>query len=136
MTVNAIAAKLQRILCVGLATLVIGSSLLFGFSTPAAALGNEAGDIVQGRAEREFDRITKDGNTVNEVKLRLQEGRGGVPAGVDKGTDASMGMGAKEMGRRAQRELDRGQDALEDVGDSARDSAEGVVDSVKGFFNR
>ncbi|HZG38341.1 MAG TPA: hypothetical protein VEZ50_06615 [Nodosilinea sp.] len=136
MTFNAIAAKLQRIMCVGLATLVIGSGLLFSFSTPAVALGNEAGDIVQGRAEREFSRITKDGNTVNQVKLRLQEGRGGVPAGVDKGTDASSGIDAKKLGRKAQRELDRGQDNVEDVGNAARDSAEGVVDSVKGFFKR
>ncbi|MGG6240641.1 hypothetical protein ACQ4N7_18630 [Nodosilinea sp. AN01ver1] len=136
MTINAIAAKLQRMLCVGLATLVIGSGLLFGFSTPATALGNEAGDIVQGRAERELDRITKGGDTVNEVKLRLQEGRGGVPADADKGTDVRSGIGAQEVGRKAQRSLDRGEDALEDAGNAARDSAEDVVDSVKGFFNR
>lgn len=133
MTVNAIASKLQRLLCVGLATLVIGSGLLFGFSTPAAALGNEAGDIVQQRAERELDRITKDGDTVNQVKLRLQEGLGGVPADVDKGTD--RGLSDREVNR-AKKGLDRGQNAVEDAGNAAKDSAEGVVDSVKGFFNR
>ncbi len=133
MTVNAIASKLQRLLCVGLVTLVIGSGLLFGFSTPAAALGNEAGDIVQQRAERELDRITKDGDTVNQVKLRLQEGLGGVPADVDKGTD--RGLSDRELNK-ARRELDRGQNAVEDAGNAAKDSAEGVVDSVKGFFNR
>ncbi|MBD2106433.1 hypothetical protein [Nodosilinea sp. FACHB-13] len=133
MTVNAIASKLQRLLCVGLATLVIGSSLLFGFSTPAAALGNEAGDIVQQRAESELDRITKDGDTVNQVKLRLQEGLGGVPADVDKGTKS--GLSDREINR-AKKGLDRGQNAVEDAGNAAKDSAEGVVDSVKGFFNR
>jgi hypothetical protein len=133
MTVNAIASKLQRILCVGLVTLVIGSGLLFGFSTPAAALGNEAGDIVQGRAERELDRITKGGDTVNQVKLRAQEGLGGVPADVDKGTD--RGLSDREVNR-AKKGLDRGQNAVEDAGNAAKDSAEGVVDSVKGFFNR
>ncbi|MBD1875513.1 hypothetical protein H6F75_18695 [Nodosilinea sp. FACHB-131] len=133
MTVNAIASKLQRLLCVGLATLVIGSSLLFGFSTPAAALGNEAGDIVQQRAESELDRITKDGDTVNQVKLRLQEGLGGVPADVDKGT--TSGLSDREINR-AKQGLDRSQNAVEDAGNAAKDSAEGVVDSVKGFFNR
>lgn len=133
MTVNAIASKLQRLLCVGLATLVIGSSLLFGFSTPAAALGNEAGDIVQQRAESELDRITKDGDTVNQVKLRLQEGLGGVPADVDKGTKG--GLSDRDINR-AKQGLDRGQNAVEDAGNAAKDSAEGVVDSVKGFFNR
>lgn len=133
MTVNAIASKLQRILCVGLATLVIGSGLLFGFSTPATALGNEAGDIVQGRAERELDRITKGGDTVNQVKLRAQEGLGGVPADVDKGTD--RGLSDREINR-AKQGLDRSQNAVEDAGNAAKDSAEGVVDSVKGFFNR
>ncbi|MBD1914830.1 MULTISPECIES: hypothetical protein [Cyanophyceae] len=133
MTVNAIASKLQRLLCVGLATLVIGSSLVFGFSTPAAALGNEAGDIVQQRAESELDRISKDGDTVNQVKVRLQEGLGGVPADVDKGT--KRGLSDRELGK-AQRTLDRTQNAVEDAGNAAKDSAEGVVDSVKGFFNR
>lgn len=133
MTVNAIASKLQRILCVGLATLVIGSGLLFGFSTPATALGNEAGDIVQGRAERELDRITKGGDTVNQVKLRMQEGLGGVPADVDKGTD--RGLSDREIDR-AKKGLDSSQSAVEDAGNAAKDSAEGVVDSVKGFFNR
>lgn len=133
MTVNAIASKLQRLLCVGLATLVIGSGLLFGFSTPAAALGNEAGDIVQQRAESELDRITKDGDTVNQVKVRLQEGLGGVPADVDKGTKS--GLSDREINR-AKQGLDRSQNAVEDAGNAAKDSAEGVVDSVKGFFNR
>lgn len=134
MTVNAIAAKLQRILCVGLATLVIGSGLLFGFSTPAAALGNEAGDIVQQRAEREFDRKAGAG-TANELEGRAQEEVGKAQRTIDRAVGGTDGIGNQVQGR-AQREAGRAQGAVEDVAEAAEDAGEGFVDSVKSFFGQ
>ncbi len=134
MTVNAIAAQLQRLLCVGLATLVIGSSLIFGFSSPAAALGNEAGDIVQQRAERELDRKAGSG-TANQLEGRAQEGVGQVQRQVNKVTGGTDGIGNEAKGR-ARQDVGRTQGAVENATDAAQEAGEGIVDSVKGFFGQ
>jgi len=134
MTFNAIAAQLQRLFCVGLATLVIGSGLLFGFSAPAAALGNEAGDIVQQRAERELDRKAGAG-TANQLEGRAQEELGKVQRQVNKTTGGTEGLGNQIQGQ-AQKNIGRTQDAVEDAAESAKDSAGGIVDSVKDFFGQ
>lgn len=134
MTFNAIAAKLQRILCVGLATLVIGSGLLFGFSTPASALGNEAGDIVQQRAERELDRKAGSG-TANQLEGRAQEGVGQVQRQVNRVTGGTDGIGNEAKGR-ARQDVGRTQGAVENATDAAQEAGEGIVDSVKGFFGK
>ncbi|WP_156119791.1 hypothetical protein [Leptolyngbya sp. KIOST-1] len=134
MTVHAIAAKLQRVLCVGMVALVIGSSLLFGFSTPAAALGNRAGDIVQQRAEREFDSKTGAG-TANQLEGRAQEEFGKAQRQVDRAVGGTDGLGNQVQGR-AQRETGRAQGAVEDAADAAQDAGESFVDSVKDFFGQ
>ncbi|PSR15523.1 hypothetical protein C8255_22640 [filamentous cyanobacterium CCP3] len=134
MTVNAIATKFQRILCVGLVALVIGSSLLFGFSTPATALGNKAGDIVQERAEREFDSKTGAG-TANQLEGRAQEEIGKAQRKIDRATGGTNGLGNQIEGR-AQREAGRAQGAVEDAADAAQDAGESFVDSVKDFFGQ
>lgn len=134
MIVTAIAAKFQRVLCVGLATLVVGSSLLFGFSAPAVALGNEAGDIVQERAENELDRMT-DAGTANQLKGRAQEEFGKAQRQVDKVTDGTDGIGNQVQGR-AQRDVGRAQEAAEDAAEAAQDTGEGILDSIKSFFGQ
>jgi uncharacterized protein YjbJ (UPF0337 family) len=134
MTFTAIAAKLQRIVCVGLVTLVIGSTLLLGFSAPAAALGNKAGDVVQSRAERELDRVSGSG-TANQVEGRVQENFGQVQRQVEKVTGGNDGLDNQAQGR-AQRDVGRTQGAVEDATDAAQNSAEGIIDSVKGFFGQ
>lgn len=134
MTFTAIAAKLQRIFCVGLATLVIGSGLLFGFSAPATALGNKAGDIVQQRAERELDSKAGAG-TANQLEGSAQESFGRVQNQVEKVTGGNDSLGNRAEGR-VQRDIGRTQGAVEDAADSAQDSAEGIVDSVKSFFGQ
>ena len=134
MTFTAIAAKLQRIVCVGLAALVIGSTLLMGFSAPAAALGNEAGDIVQGRAERELDRKAGAG-TANQLEGSAQENFGKAQRQVEKVTGGNDGLKNQAQGR-TQRDVGRTQEAVEDATDAAKDSAEGFVESVKDFFGQ
>ncbi|WOD41816.1 hypothetical protein [Nodosilinea sp. E11] len=134
MTIHAIAAQFQRLLCVGLASLVIGSGLLFGFSAPATALGNEAGDIVQERAEREFDRKAGAGSA-NQLEGRAQEGLGQVQRQVNKATGGADGIGNQVQGR-TQKDIGRAQGAVENATDAVQDSADGFVDSVKNFFNQ
>ncbi|MGB3135687.1 MAG: hypothetical protein WBG38_04005 [Nodosilinea sp.] len=133
MTVNAIAARLQRMLCVGLATLALGSGL-FGFIAPATALGNEAGDIVQERAEREFDRMTDSGNA-NQLQGRAQEEFGKAQRQVNKVTGGTDGLGNQVQGR-AQREAGRAQGAVEDAADAVQDTGGGIIDSIKSFFGQ
>lgn len=132
MQTHAIAAKFQRLLCVGLATLIVGSSLLFGFSTPAVAVGNDAGDVVQSRAERELDRVAGSG-TANEIEGRAKEDIGRVQRQVDKVTGGVDGIGNQVQGR-AQKDIGRTQGAVEDAAEAAEDSADGLIDSIKGFF--
>jgi uncharacterized protein YjbJ (UPF0337 family) len=134
MTFKAIAAKFQRLLGIGLATLVMGSGLLFGFSAPAAALGNKAGDIVQHRAEQELDRKAGAG-TANQIEGRAQADVGRVQRQIDKATGGSSGIGNQIQGR-AQKDIGRTQAAVEDAADATQESAEGIVDSVKGFFKK
>lgn len=134
MTFTAIAANLQRIVCVGLAALVIGSTLLLGFSAPAAALGNEAGDIVQGRAERELDRKAGAG-TANQLEGSAQENLGKVQRQVEKVTGGNDGLDNQAKGR-TQRDIGRTQEAAEDAADATQNAAEGIVDSVKSFFGQ
>ncbi len=134
MTFTAIAAKLQRIVCVGLAALVIGSTLLMGFSAPAVALGNEAGDIVQGRAERELDRVSGSG-TANQLEGSAQENFGKAQRQVEKVTGGNDSFDNQAKGR-AQRDIGRTQGTVEDATDAAKDSAEGFVESVKDFFGQ
>ncbi|TVQ15021.1 MAG: CsbD family protein [Leptolyngbya sp. DLM2.Bin27] len=134
MTFTAIAARLQRLFCVGLATLVIGSGLLFGFGSPAVALGNEAGDIVQQRAEREFDRKAGAG-TANQLEGRAQEELGKAQRQINQVTGGTEGIGNQVQGQ-VQKTVGRTQGAVEDAAESAQESAGGIVDSVKDFFGQ
>jgi uncharacterized protein YjbJ (UPF0337 family) len=131
---TAIALRLQRGFLAGLMALVLSAGLLLGTSAPAFALGNRAGDIVQNRAERELDRMAGAG-TANQIEGRAQEDLGRVQRQVDKVTGSDDGLGNRIQGR-AQRDIGRTQGAAEAATEAAQDSAEGIVDSVKGFFGK
>ncbi|WP_228040083.1 CsbD family protein [Nodosilinea sp. LEGE 07088] len=130
MNIRAIAIQVRRFLTVGLAALVLGSSLLFSFGAPAMALGNEAGDKVQARAEQALDQVAGAG-TANQIKGRAQEDIGRL----QRSASQAEGIGNQVQGR-AQRDLGRTQGAVEDAADAAQDSAEGLVDNVKSFFGQ
>ncbi|MEO1069787.1 MAG: hypothetical protein AAFW95_11810, partial [Cyanobacteria bacterium J06638_6] len=101
MNIRAIAAQFRRFFSVGLAALVMGSSLLLSFGAPAVALGNEAGDQVQARAEQELDRVAGAG-TANQIKGRAQQDIGRVQNQLND----TEGLGNQVQGR-AQRDLGR-----------------------------
>ncbi|MBE9136294.1 hypothetical protein IQ254_03600 [Nodosilinea sp. LEGE 07088] len=94
------------------------------------ALGNEAGDKVQARAEQALDQVAGAG-TANQIKGRAQEDIGRL----QRSASQAEGIGNQVQGR-AQRDLGRTQGAVEDAADAAQDSAEGLVDNVKSFFGQ
>ncbi|MDB9528660.1 CsbD family protein [Oscillatoria sp. CS-180] len=131
MTIEAIASRIRRAVCLGLASLAIFTSLILGWSPTAEAM-NEAGQIVQNRAEREVDRMAGAGTT-EQVKGKVQEGIGSLQRQVGGAENEAEGI-AKQVSGKAKQGVGRTQSAAESAADSAKDSAEGLVESVKDFF--
>jgi uncharacterized protein YjbJ (UPF0337 family) len=134
MIIRAIAAQFQRLMCLGLVALAVGSGVFLSWSSPALALGNRAGDIVQSRAEREFDSKAGAGSA-NQIEGQVQEEFGKAQRQVNKVTGGADGIDNQVKGR-VRRETGRAQGAFDDTSDVVEDAAEGFVDAVKDFFGQ
>ena len=115
----------------------------------AIAVGSQAAaDVVNERASAELDRMAGAGTsdqlegaaqkTVGKVKRGVGEVTGQVDDSfsgkVDSATQQAGGA-ADELKGKVKRDVGRAKGAAADAGEEAKDTAGGVVESIKDFFN-
>lgn len=135
-----------RAFCLAMVTLAVWS----GACVPGAmAVGSEkAGAVVSERAAAELDRVAGSGTSdfvegaAQGVAGKAQRDIGGVkdqfsdsPSNqVDSATDR-LGGAANQVTGKVKRDVGRAKGAAADTADDIEDGAEGVVESIKDFFN-
>lgn len=112
-------------------TLAIAAScsLLLGWGSPAYA-GTEAANVVQDRAEQEFDRMAGEGS-VNQIKGQARENLGRAQRQFGDDVEGA----AQQAKGNAQKNFGRTQAAADQAAEAAQERADNVVDKVKDFFN-
>ena len=136
MKVRAIAQAVRNSFCICLTALLLCTSLIIINAQPATA-GSEAANVVQNRAEQEFDRVAGAG-TAEQIKGRAEADLGRVQRQVGQMTDDTTDRlegAAKQVQGRATKDIGRTQSAAENATDQIEDATGGFVDSVKDFFN-
>jgi len=129
MSFKAAYQRLKKVIIPFTLVFVACSGVLFGWSNPAHAY-DKAGDIVENRAEREFDRVAGEGS-MNQVKGKAQEGLGRVQRELGSETKGT----AREMRGKAQQGVGRTQKAADNTSNAVEEQTEGLVDKVKDFFD-
>ncbi len=136
MNIRAIAQMARNSFCIGLTALMLCAG--FVLSSPQSALaGNRAANVVQNRAEQEFDRVAGAGTAeqikgnAEEVQGRMQRQAGRVTNDMDSRVEGA----AKQAQGRVTKDIGRTQSAAEDAANRVEDASDNLVDSVKDFFN-
>ncbi len=129
-----------------------------GFWVPnaTAAGSKEAGAVMNERAAAELDRMSGAGTSdqlqgnVEKTVGKAKRGMGRMADDVNDVSDRDLGdkLGnklnnaadrldgsAKELNGKVKRDVGRAKGAAADAGDKANDKAEGVVESIKDFFD-
>ncbi len=109
---------------------------------------NKAGEIVLDRAARELDRSVGEGTSdfvegaVEGSVGKVKSGIGEAKSNLDDSLDGQLsGAGdrvegtADQLEGKAKRNIGRLEGKASDVGDDVEESAEGIIDAVKDFFN-
>ncbi len=115
----------------------------------AAAVGSEkAGAVMNERAAAELDRMSGEG-TSDQLKGAVQENVGKAKRGVARVTDGlddslgdkadtatdRMSGAADELKGKVNRDIGKAKGAAADASDKAEDKGEGIVESIKDFFD-
>ncbi|RZM78660.1 CsbD family protein [Leptolyngbya iicbica] len=121
--------RIKKVLIVCTLAIAASCSLLLGWGTPAYA-GTDAADVIQDRAEQEFDRMAGEGS-VNQIKGKAREDLGRVQRQFGDDIEGA----AQQAKGKAQKDIGRTQAAADQAADAAQERAENVVDKVKDFFD-
>ena len=132
MKIPAIASKVKRSLYIFIATVLLVSGVAFSTATPALA-GNQVANAVQNQAEQAVDQVVGAG-TANQIKGRAKEDLGRVQRQVDKATSQVEGA-TKQFQGKVQKDIGRTQSAAENAAEQLEDTSEGLIDSIKNFFD-
>jgi uncharacterized protein YjbJ (UPF0337 family) len=120
---------LKRVLSLSLAVCAIASSILFSFPTQATAM-NDAGRVVKERAKTELDSKTSTG-VGDEVEGRIKKNAGKVQRQFGDSTKGT----ARQMEGQAQENAAKARRGAENLAEDAQEKADGIVDSIKNFFD-
>ena len=147
---NQYSQKLKALAVRALCLVMVAVAVWGGAWVPsAAAVGSEeAGAVMNERAAAELDRMSGEG-TSDQLKGTMQDTVGKTKRGVARVTDGlddslggrvdnatdRMGGAADELKGKVNRGIGRAKGAAADANDEAEDKAEGVVESIKDFFN-
>lgn len=129
MDIRAIATGLKRSLLVCCAILLVCASFLASAAAPAFA-GESAANVVQNRAERALDNAAGAG-TADQIKGSVNSNVGKAQRGFDQ---TAEGMGNQVKGK-VQSDIGRAKSTAEDAADQVEDTSEGIMSSVKNFFD-
>lgn len=127
MNLRKIYAISKKAFVLSLLTLVACGGLVMGWSGVAQATNSDqAAEVVQDRAEREFDRMSGAG-TADQIKGKAREAVGKAQRQFGNEVEGT----ANQVRGKAQQDIGRTKQAA----DEAEDSAESLVDKAKDFFN-
>lgn len=122
--------KAVKGICLGLLAMVLLNGIVV---SDAIAMPNGAADIAMSNAADELDRVVGEG-TSDQIEGKVQSDIGTVERNVGKVTGQVEGA-AKQVKGKVKSDIGRTQSATEDARDSAEDTAEGFIDSVKDLFD-
>ncbi|MBE9077366.1 CsbD family protein [Romeria aff. gracilis LEGE 07310] len=123
-----------RATCLSLVALIMGLGIL---SAPAIAADN-ATDVIQSRAEAEFDRMTSAG-AADQIKGQMQESAGAAKRTMSDAVDDKSGQleGAADQAKGKLRQgAGNVKEAADKAGDRTENAVENFTDSVKDFFGQ
>ena len=108
----------------------------------AYAVGSErAGEIMNERAARELDRVAGEG-TSDQLEGAVDGAIGSVKRSVSEVGDLDVDQAARkldgatdELKGKVKRDIGRAKAATSEVGDDIEDASEGIVESIKEFFD-
>lgn len=140
-----------KVLAVRAACLIMVTVAVWGgaWVPGAAAVGSEkAGAVMNERAAAELDRMSGEG-TSDQLKGAVQDTVGKAKRGVARATDGlddslsgkldntsdRMDGAADELKGEANRNIGKAKGAAADASDDAKDKAQGIVESIKDFFD-
>jgi uncharacterized protein YjbJ (UPF0337 family) len=121
--------RIKQVVIVCTLAIAASCSLLLGWGAPAYA-GSDAANVVQDRAEQEFDRVAGEGS-VNQIKGKAREDLGRVQRQLGDDVEGA----AKQVQGKAQKDIGRTQAAADQAAEAAQEQADNVVDKVKNFFD-
>jgi uncharacterized protein YjbJ (UPF0337 family) len=129
MSLTNLRQTLKRILSLSLAVIAIATTVLFSFPTQATAL-NEAGQVVKERAKRELDSKTSTG-TGDQIEGQIKKNAGKVQRQFGDSTEGR----ARQLEGQAQESAAKARRGAENLAEDAQETAGGIVDSIKDFFD-
>ena len=136
---NALKQWLFRAACVLMVTVAVLSASV----SQAYAVGSQAAaDVVNERAAAELDRVAGDG-AANQVEGAVDGAVGTVKRGVGATKDAldidssadKVDGATDQLKGKVKRDIGQTQGAAAEAADDVEDTADGVFDSIKDFFN-
>ena len=122
-------SALKRILSLGLVVCAIATTVLISFPTRAIAL-NDAGRVVKERAKTELDSKTSTG-TGDEIEGKVKKNAGKVQRQFGDSVEGT----ARQLEGQAQENAAKARRGAEDLAEDAQEKADGIVDSIKDFFD-
>lgn len=128
-----------RAVCLVMVSMAVWSG---AWVSGATALGSgSASEVLNSRAAAELDRMSGEG-TSDQLKGAVQETAGKVKRGVGEVTGQYEGTAKQAEGAADQlkgsvkRDVGEAKSGAADLGDDIQDKADGVVESIKDFFDR
>ncbi|MGC1309213.1 MAG: hypothetical protein WA885_18480 [Phormidesmis sp.] len=134
--------RLQRMAVQAVCLLMVALSVWGGAWVPAAAAvgSQEAADVMNARAAAELDRVAGAGTsdqvsgTVDSTVGKAKRAVGGMDDGLDSATKRLDGATDQVQGK-VKRDVGRAKSKASEVGDDLEDTSEGIVESIKDFFD-
>jgi uncharacterized protein YjbJ (UPF0337 family) len=124
----------RRFFAYAICLIMVGVAAWGGMVMPsaiAAGVGSQsAADVVNSRAAAELDRVSGAG-TSDKLEGAAQETAGKVKRGIN-GVNGS----ADQVEGKVKRDVGRAKGAAADAGEDIKEGANGMVESIKDFFNK
>ncbi|GEM_PF-6780829 len=131
MNLRTIYNRSKKAFVLGLATLIACGGLMLSWAgvaqaTTSSELVAVVDNVVDNRAERELDRMTKAGSA-DQIKGNAQEALGKA--------QRALGDDSEGIANQAKGKANQGIGQTKQAADDAEDSAESLVDKARDFFN-
>lgn len=132
MKIQSFLRQLKQMFVVSMTAIMLCSGLWMLGAAPAYA-DRDAAEIAGDRAKQEVDRMAGSG-TMDQIEGKAQEDLGKVQRQFGDTSNQVEGALRESKGR-AQQGIGNVKSAADDAADDAEDFGQGLIDSVKDFFN-
>jgi uncharacterized protein YjbJ (UPF0337 family) len=127
--------------CLAMVSMTVWGTALTPSAVAAGVGSQSAADVVNSRAAAELDRVSGEG-TSDKLEGAAQETAGKVKRGISRvgddvnGATNQLDGSADQLEGKVKRDVGRAKGAAADAGEDIKEGADGVVESIKSFFNK